>query len=140
MLYIIGTKILGDPVMNTFTSITYSHSKQNDSDEIRKVEYKSTVEENGQLMSTSYNNIMKNDSISESFNKLLKRDYDVYEQVGNSQNKNDWQVKEFHNNSLNKEYKDPYAKHNFDNCLNIEGPSSAKPIGNDSQNQLLLNF
>jgi hypothetical protein len=100
--------------MNTFTSITYSHSKQNGSDEVRKVEYKSTAEGNGQMMSTSYNSVVENDCVTESFNKLLKQDYNVYEQIGNSHNKNDWNIKEFHNNSLNKEYKDEYAKHNFD--------------------------
>jgi hypothetical protein len=111
--------------MNTFTSITYSHSKQNGADEVRKIEYKSTVEEDGKLMSTSYVNTMTDKNLSETFNKLLKSDYEIYEQVGNSCDKRDWKIKEFHNNNLNKEYHDAYSKHNFDNCLNIDMPASA---------------
>lgn len=117
--------------MNTFTSITYSHSKQKDTGEVRTVEYKSTIEDTEQMISTSYTSVIKPDSVSESFNKLLKQDYNVYEQVGNSLNKNDWNIKEFHNNSLNKEYKDEYAKHNFENCLNLEDAehtASLKPV------------
>jgi hypothetical protein len=111
--------------MNTFTSITYSHSKQNGAEEVRKVEYKSTIEEDGKLMSTSYVNTMTDKHQSETFNKLLKSDSDIYEQIGNSSDKNNWKIKEFHNNSLNKEYSDVYSKHNFDNCLNIDMPNSA---------------
>lgn len=112
--------------MNTFTSVTYSCSKQDGAAEVQKIEYKSTVEDkdNDQLMSTSYTSVIKNDNISESFNKLLKQDYDVYEQVGHSHNKTDWNVKEFHNQNLDKEYKDDYAKHKFDNCITLATQNS----------------
>lgn len=109
--------------MNTFTSITYSHSKKNGKDDIKKVEYVSTVEDQDKLMTTSYNNIMQNNNQIESFNKLLKNHSHTYEQIGNSYNRNDWLIKEFHNSSLNNEYKDAYNKHSFDNCLNECLPS-----------------
>ncbi len=104
--------------MNTFTSITYSHSKQNDSEETKKIEYISSIQDDSKLVTTSYNNVIQKNNQIESFNKLLKSHYGIYEQVGSSQNKKDWSIQEFHNNNLNKEYKDAYDKHKFDKYLN----------------------
>lgn len=114
------------PNINTFTSVTYSCSKQDDEPEVRTIEYKSTVEDKAtdHMMSTSYTSVIKNDSTSESFNKLLKQEHEVYEQVGHSHNKTDWSVKEFHNQNLDKEYKDDYDKHKFDNCITLATQNS----------------
>lgn len=116
--------------MNTFTSITYTQSSQ-PNDSIEKLEYMSSIKGNdGKLMSTSYVNTIQNNQQQESFNKLLKNNNDLYEQIGNSRNRTDWDIKEFHNNILNKEYKDPYGKHNFDQALMDSLPSSSKTIDN----------
>lgn len=107
--------------MDTFTSITYS-KKQNSKDcgvAVEKLEYNSSIQDNDKLMRTSYVNTIDsvNNKQCESFNKLLKNRGELYEQVGNSHNRSDWNVKEFHNTKLNKEYIDSYCKHNFDQAL-----------------------
>ena len=117
--------------MDTFTSITYSKKQSAaNSSTVEKLEYNSSIQDNNKLMNTSYVNTinsMDNDQY-ESFNKLLKNNSELYEQVGSSHNQSDWNVKEFHNTKLNKEYNDPYCKHNFDqdvlDCL----PSSTAQI------------
>ncbi len=116
--------------MDTFTSFTYSFQKQNDM-QTKKIEYISTMQDNDKVMSTYYNNMYKNNEQSESFNKLLKDNHNIYEQVGNSLNKSNWTIKEFHNQKLNKEYNDKYDKHTF------EYVPSVQSIEN---NQFLLNL
>lgn len=111
--------------MDTFTSFTYSFQKQNDI-HTKKIEYISTMQDNDKVMSTSYNNIYKNNQQYESFNKLLKDSHDVYEQIGNSRNKSNWDIKEFHNQTLKKEYCEKYDKHSFEHI-------------HSENNQLLLN-
>jgi hypothetical protein len=108
-------------MMDTYTSITYSKnsSSKDCCGTIEKLEYNSSIQDNDKLMRTSYVNTMNsltNDQY-ESFNKLLKNRNDLYEQVGSSHNRSDWNVKEFHNAKLNKEYNDAYSKHNFDQAL-----------------------
>jgi len=120
--------------MNTFTSITYSFNKQNDVDTFKKVEYKSTTQDNDKYISTYYHNTITEDQHNETFNKLLKAKNETYEQIGNSQNKNDWMIKEFHNNILSKEYKDSYNQHNFNKQLLDNFPHLQSDSG-----KLLLN-
>lgn len=104
--------------MDTFTSITYS-KKGNASGSIEKLEYNSSIQDNDKLMRTCYVNTFNsiNNDQCESFNKLLKNHSELYEQVGSSRNRSDWNVKEFYNTKLNKEYSDAYAKHNFDQAV-----------------------
>ena len=90
--------------------------------ETKKIEYKSTVRDDDKILSTSYNNVMSDKEQIESFNKLLQSQKNTYEQVGSSKNKNDWNVKEYHNSSLNKEYMDPYAKHTFQQYICANAP------------------
>lgn len=106
--------------MDTFTSITYSKKQSKDCrGAIEKLEYNSSINDNDKLMRTSYVNTINslNNEQYESFNKLLKNNSELYEQVGSSHNSSDWYVKEFHNTKLNKEYRDPYGKHNFDQAV-----------------------
>ena len=51
------------------------------------------------------------------FNKLHKDGNNVYEKIGNCQNKNYWLVKEFLNTVLEKEYNTPYDNNNFTNTI-----------------------
>jgi hypothetical protein len=121
--------------MNTFTSITYSFNKKDDVDIFKQIEYKSTTLDTNKSMSTYYNNIVTDKEQKESFNKLLKSNNDTYEQIGNSKNKTDWDIKEYHNNILNKEYRDSYNTHNFTKQLLDNFPY----LANDSS-KLLLNI
>ena len=41
----------------------------------------------------------------------------IYEKIGNSQNKNSWNVKEFLNTNLEKEYKESYINNDFKDIL-----------------------
>jgi len=102
--------------METYTSITYSVHKKNDKS-ITKIEYNSTMKDNDKLINTYYNNSISDDAQNESFTKTLKDKQDIYEQIGVSTNKADWNVKEYHNNNCNKQYIDAYGIHNFDKCI-----------------------
>jgi len=107
--------------MNESTSISYSYTNINN--EIsKKIEYKSTIadKDNKKILSTMYNNNIVNnngvENITESFNKFIKDDTDngkIYEQIGNSKNRNNWDIKEFDNHVLNNEYRENYNKISF---------------------------
>jgi len=102
--------------MDTYTSVTYSIQKHND-DTVKKIEYNSTITDNEKQISTYYNQTINNDKTQESFTKLFRNKSEIYEQIGCSQSQSDWNVQEYHNNNLQKQYVDPYPTHNFDKCL-----------------------
>ena len=97
-------------------SITFSKDNFNSIDTIKKINYNHSV-----LMetknSTTYKNKIDDKSINETFNKLHKDGNNVYEKIGNCQNKNSWVVKEFLNTVLEKEYNTPYDNNNFTNTI-----------------------
>lgn len=111
--------------MNESTSISYSYTNINN--EIsKKIEYKSTIadKDNKKILSTMYNNNIVNnngvENITESFNKFIKDDTDdgkIYEQIGNSKNRNNWDIKEFDNHVLNNEYAENYDMISFTRIL-----------------------
>lgn len=110
--------------METYTSITYSVHKKNDQ-AITKIEYTSSLKDDNKIVNTYYNNNISDDIHNESFTKTLKDKRDIYEQIGVSSDKKEWNVKEYHNNSCQKEYKEPYDVHNFDKCITECIPSLA---------------
>ncbi len=106
--------------MDTHTTITYSYN--NTKNNITKgIEYKNTIIDDDKIFNTTYTNLLSNDGLTEnyieSFNKLLKDKKNIYEQIGNSKNNSEWNIKEFENNTVKKEYKEPYNKFNFKDAI-----------------------
>lgn len=108
--------------MKTTTKITYTQNSQDNQELSTSIKYETYSTEGDNVFSTSYVNTVENQQRKESFNKLLKNKNNIYEQIGNSYNENNWQIKEFVNNDLKKEYDDNYQNHTFnmDKC-NIKG-------------------
>ena len=98
-------------------SITFSKDNFNSIDTIKKINYNHSVLAGDKLWSTTYKNKIDDKSINETFNKLHKDGNNVYEKIGNCQNKNYWLVKEFLNTVLEKEYNTPYDNNNFTNTI-----------------------
>ena len=73
-----------------------------------KFEYKYSQIDNNKLSSTSYTNSIDSSGSIESFNKLYKENNIIHEKIGNSTNKKSWNIKEFINTNLEKEYNDSY--------------------------------
>lgn len=105
-----------DNTNDTYSSITYSIQKHNNNIN-KKIEYKSYIKDNDKQISTYYNNNYDNNNQSENFNKLYIDTMNKYEQIGNSKNKKDWKIQEYHNNNIQKEYIDSYDKHSFNEYL-----------------------
>ena len=83
-------------------SISYSHQVNDDDTKESKVEYNKytkTPDDIEKLL--TYKKIVKNDlsgnniTNNESFNELCKNNTDINEVIGNSYNKNEWNVVEF---------------------------------------------
>ena len=110
--------------METYTSITYSVHKKN-AQSITKIEYNSSLKDDNKLVNTCYSNYISDNIHNESFTKTLKDNNDTYEQIGISSDKKEWNVKEYHNNSCQKEYTESYNAHNFDECITECIPSLA---------------
>lgn len=102
--------------MKKFTSVTFSQGTDDNDITFKKIDYQETVTIQDNTFSTLYS--LKQDNKSEdsveSFNKILKNNNYIFEQIGNSKNKNDWEIKEFENNNLHKQYNDQYNEHKFD--------------------------
>jgi len=111
--------------MDTYTSVTYSIEKHND-DIIKKIEYNSTINDKDKMINTYYNNSIKNNNQNETFNKIYKDNNNIYEQIGNSTNKEDWLIKEYYNRNKEKEYIDIYDNHKFDKYIMDHMPSLTK--------------
>ena len=105
--------------MATFSqSITFSKDNFDSINTIKKITYNHSVFHGDKIWSTNYKNKIDNESINETFNKLYKDgNNNIYEKIGNSQNKNSWIVKEFLNTVLKKEYDSPYDNNNFTNII-----------------------
>lgn len=103
--------------METFTNVSFTEHKKDDEQISKKIQYEISHVDNDTIFNTSYVNKIENDKTLESFNRLLKKGGDIYQQIGNSSNGNDWHIKEFNNNVLNKEYTDFYTNHVFDKLL-----------------------
>lgn len=102
--------------MKTFTSVTFSQGTDDDDSSFQKIDYQETVTINDNTFSTMYS-LHKDgngEKSVESFNKILKNDKYLFEQIGNSKNKDKWNIKEFENNNLQRQYKDNYDQHKFD--------------------------
>ena len=103
--------------MDNYTSLTYSITTNNDK-KTTKIEYNSAITDNsGKQILTYYNNTINNKEQREAFSKILKDNKNTYEKLGCSTNKSDWNIQEYYNNKINKEYYDNYSKHNFDEYL-----------------------
>jgi len=103
---------------NFSESITFSKNNlENNQNITKKVDYKCSITLDDQVYSTSYNNSINNDILNENFNKLYKNGDKIYEKIGNSQNKNSWNIKEFLNTNLEKEYKESYINNDFKDIL-----------------------
>ena len=120
---------------NFSSSITFTKDNlDSPSNIIHKIEYKHTVFSGDNFWATSYNNKIDNNGIIETFNKLHKNGDDVYEKIGSSQNKNSWDIKEFLNTILKKQYVDDYQDNNFNQNLldaiydNIKYDSEGKAL------------
>ena len=99
---------------NFSESITFSKNNlENNQNITKKIDYKCSITLDDQVYSTSYNNSINNNILNENFNKLYKNGDKIYEKIGNSQNKNSWNVKEFLNTNLEKEYKESYINNDF---------------------------
>lgn len=98
----------------TFTNVLYSQHVKGNNEVSKQIKYDISRIENDVVMSTSYTKKIDGDLVSESFNRLCKNKEDTYQQIGNSHNKNDWQIKEFHGDNMMKEYNDSYKNHIFD--------------------------
>lgn len=104
--------------MTTFSqSITFSKDNFDSIQTIKRINYNYSVLAGDKIWSTTYKNQIDDKSINETFNKLHKDGNNVYEKIGNSQNKNSWIVKEFLNTVLEKEYDTPYDNNNFTNII-----------------------
>lgn len=102
--------------MKTFTSVTFSQGTYDDDSSFKKIDYQETMTINDNTFTKMYSlhqdgNGQKN---VESFNKILKNDKYLFEQIGSSKNKDDWVIKEFENNNLQRQYNDNYEQHKFD--------------------------
>jgi len=103
---------------NFSESITFSKNNlENNQNITKKVDYKCSITLDDQVYSTSYNNSINNNILNENFNKLYKNGDKIYEKIGNSQNKNSWNIKEFLNTNLEKEYKESYINNDFKDIL-----------------------
>jgi hypothetical protein len=103
---------------NFSESITFSKNNlENNQNITKKIDYKCSITLDDQVYSTSYNNSINNNILNENFNKLYKNGDKIYEKIGNSQNKNSWNVKEFLNTNLEKEYKESYINNDFKDIL-----------------------
>jgi len=104
--------------MATFSqSITFSKDNFDSINTVKKINYNHSVFHGDKIWSTNYKNKIDDKSINETFNKLYKDGNNIYEKIGNSQNKNSWIVKEFLNTVLEKEYNTPYDNNNFTNDI-----------------------
>lgn len=100
--------------METHTNVSYSQTMKGDVQVSRKVRYDISQLGEDKVLNTSYTSTVEGDRTLESFNKLMKHKGNVYQQIGNSTDGEDWMIKEFNNNELNREFKDAYANHKFD--------------------------
>jgi hypothetical protein len=104
--------------MTTFSqSITFSKDNFDSIKTIKRINYNYSVLAGDKIWSTTYKNQIDDKTINETFNKLHKDGNNIYEKIGNSQNKNSWIVKEFLNTVLEKEYDTPYDNNNFTNII-----------------------
>jgi hypothetical protein len=102
------------------SSITLTNNNNNDTDILKKIDMKYINYVNDtELYCTTYNNIINNNGdFFETFNKLHKdHNNNIYEKIGNSSNKNNWTIKEFFNQILDKQYTASYNDNNFDDLL-----------------------
>ena len=102
------------------SSITLTNNNNNDTDIFKKIDMKYINYVNDtELYCTTYNNIINNNGdFFETFNKLHKdHNNNIYEKIGNSSNKNNWTIKEFFNQILDKQYTASYNDNNFDDLL-----------------------
>ena len=74
--------------MTTFSqSITFSKDNFDSINTVKKITYNHSVFHGDKIWSTNYKNKIDNESINETFNKLYKDGNNIYEKIGNSQNK-----------------------------------------------------
>ena len=104
--------------MTFSSSITFTKDNLNSQQNIvHNIEYKHTVYSGDELWATFYNNKTDSNGTQETFNKLYKNGDDIFEKIGNSQNKDSWKIKEFLNTILKKQYVVNYPDNNFNGPL-----------------------
>tara|TARA_B110000858_G_scaffold198372_1_gene264346 strand:- start:2852 stop:3244 length:393 start_codon:yes stop_codon:yes gene_type:complete len=112
-------------------SITFSKDNFDSFNCVNKIEYNNIILSDNKIWSTTYKNKIDDKNIKETFNKLHKDGNNIYEKIGNSQNKNSWSIKEFLNTILEKEYDTPYKNNNFKNTL-IDAINNIDHMNNDN--------
>jgi hypothetical protein len=99
--------------MENRTSFTYTIENKNNKT-IKELQYsdysKSTDNEENMLL---YKNVINDDEILESFNKLFKYGNDTREIVGNSRNKSNWKIRQYNNSTFERKYVEDYDRLNF---------------------------
>lgn len=103
--------------MSTVTSFTYSYNNVDNVEVDKKFEYKTVyTDNNNNIWSSVYTNKTTNNNMYESFNKTYKSNMDeVKEQVGNSLNQDNWNIKEYNNYIEEKNYVENYEKYPYYN-------------------------
>jgi hypothetical protein len=98
--------------MKTIT--TFSYTIKNDNQNIvKELQYSDYANKNNEEIRLLYKNILDHDQTIESFNKLKKSRNEVNEIIGNSRNKKPWQIQEYKNSLLQREYKTDYDSNSF---------------------------
>lgn len=115
--------------METYTNVSYSQHIKGNNEVSTQIKYDISQIDKDKLFNTSYTKKLEPGMVSESFNKLFKQNEDTYQQIGNSKNGQKWQIKEFDNNNLKKEYSDDYRNHIFDENLIEKSQYVIKNIG-----------
>ena len=103
--------------MSTVTSFTYSYNNIDNVEVNKSFEYKTVyTDKNENIWSSIYKNSTTNDNMIESFNKTYKSNMDEFkEQIGNSNNKSNWTIKDFDNCIKSKDYTESYDKYPYYN-------------------------
>lgn len=113
--------------METHTNVSYSQTMKEGKEVAKKIRYDVSQVESNRLINTCYTSTVENNRLQESFNKLMQYTDNVYQQIGNSTNGEDWSIKEFSNDELCREFTDAYDKHKFDRPL-IESAKQVTPM------------
>ena len=106
--------------MKEKTSVTYSVVIHDDDVRESKIEYnKYSKMDNDSEKLLTYKKIIKDDISgniinNETFNELHKNDKNVNEVIGHSLNKKDWNIYEYNNYNLEKNYSKEYDNLNLD--------------------------
>ena len=99
--------------MENRTSFTYTIENKNDKT-VKEIQFsKYSKDDNDEENMLLYKNIINDDDITESFNKLYKYGKNTREIVGNSRNKSNWKIHQYKNSIIERKYVEDYDILNF---------------------------